>query len=265
MDVSAINSNNISGLNNSSSLQLERSSASQKIGDSKKDALNLNISNYNKRRDELSLDVQSLNDGIAITKIATNAIEKQQNYLKNIDEKLSNIENFKDKNEIKQSINEDLRGFNQVAYETRYKREALLVNDYYDDKTSIDISTSATSFSIPKPNTASIANEIFETSNSSDLNNPAKLEELTNKVSSSSNLLKNTYELFTDLGNKLEESAQNSIKTQIDLYNENKMSKDINFGKESSDFSKANIIANSGYLAASQANIVQAQSVRVLS
>ena len=84
MDVSAINSNNISGLNNSSSLQLERSSSSQKIGDSKKDALNLNISNYNKRRDELSLDVQSLNDGIAITKIATNAIEKQQNYLKNI-------------------------------------------------------------------------------------------------------------------------------------------------------------------------------------
>ncbi len=265
MDVSAINSNNISGLNNSSSLQLERSSASQKIGDSKKDALNLNISNYNKRRDELSLDVQSLNDGIAITKIATNAVEKQQNYLKNIDEKLSNIENFKDKNEIKQSINEDLRGFNKVAYETRYKREALLVNDYYDDKTSIDISTSATSFSIPKPNTASIANEIFETSNSSDLNNPAKLEELTNKVSSSSNLLKNTYELFTDLGNKLEESAQNSIKTQIDLYNENKMSKNTNFGKESSDFSKANIIANSGYLAASQANIVQAQSVRVLS
>ena len=85
MDVNAINSNNISGLNSSSSLQLERSSANQKVGDSKKDALNLNISNYNKRRDELSLDVQSLNDGIAVIKIATNAIEKQQNYLKNID------------------------------------------------------------------------------------------------------------------------------------------------------------------------------------
>ena len=105
MDVNAINSNNISGLNSSSSLQLERSSSSQKIGDSKKDTLNLNISNYNKRRDELSLDVQSLNDGIAVIKIATNAIEKQQNYLKNIDEKLSNIESFKDKNEIKQSLN----------------------------------------------------------------------------------------------------------------------------------------------------------------
>lgn len=265
MDVSAINSSNISGLNNSSSLQLEKSSSSHKISDSKKDALNLNISNYNKRRDELSLDVQSLNDGIAITKIATNAIEKQQNYLKNIDEKLSNIENFKDKNEIKQSINEDLRSFNQVAYETRYKREALLVNDYYDDKTSIDISTSTSSFSIPKQNTTSIANEIFEISNNNDLNNPLKLEDLTNKVASSSNLLQNTYEQFTDLGNKLEESAQNSIKNQIDLYNENKTSRNINFGKESSDFSKANIIANSGYLAASQANIVQEQSVKVLS
>ena len=43
------------------------------------------------------------------------------------------------------------------------------------------------------------------------------------------------------------------------------MNKDKNFGKESSDFTKNNIIANSGYLAASQANIVQEQSVRLLS
>ena len=42
-------------------------------------------------------------------------------------------------------------------------------------------------------------------------------------------------------------------------------SKDKNFGKESSDFSKTNINSNLGYLAASQANIVQAQSVRLLS
>ena len=265
MDVSAINSNSISGLNNSSSLQLEKSTNSGKINDSQKEALNLNIKDYNKRRDELSLDVQSLNDGIAITKIASNAIEKQQNYLNNIDNKLSNMENFKDKNDVKQSINDDLRAFNQVAYETKYKRESLLVNNYYDDKTTIDITTSSSSFSIQKPNTASIANEIFETSNSTNFNNPENVNEFKNKISSSSNLLQNTYEQFTDLGNKLEESAQNSIKSQIDLYNENKINKDRNFGKESSDFSKNNIIANSGFLAVSQANIVQEQSVRLLS
>ena len=86
-----------------------------------------------------------------------------------------------------------------------------------------------------------------------------------NKVSSSANQLKNTYDDFTEFGNKLESSARETIKTQIDLYNDNKYNKDKNFGKESSDFSKTNINANLGYLAASQANIVQEQSVRLLS
>ncbi|MEZ4693483.1 MAG: hypothetical protein R2837_05715 [Aliarcobacter sp.] len=91
MDVNAINNNNISSLNTSvSSLQSERSSSKSRIENSEKEALNLNINNYNKQRDELSLNVQSLNDGIAITKIAQNSIEKQQEYLKNIQNKLEN-------------------------------------------------------------------------------------------------------------------------------------------------------------------------------
>jgi flagellin len=43
------------------------------------------------------------------------------------------------------------------------------------------------------------------------------------------------------------------------------MNKDRNFGQDSTDFSKTNVSVNMGYLAASQANIVQAQSVRLLS
>ena len=79
------------------------------------------------------------------------------------------------------------------------------------------------------------------------------------------NQLQNTFEEFTEFGNRLETSARETIKDQINLYNENKFNKDKNFGKESSDFSKTNISANLGYLAASQANIVQEQSVRLLS
>ena len=85
------------------------------------------------------------------------------------------------------------------------------------------------------------------------------------KVSSSSNQLQSIYDQFTEFGNRLEYSARETIKEQVDLYNENKINKDRNFGKESIDFSKTNVNANLGYLAASQANIVQAQSVRLLS
>lgn len=105
----------------------------------------------------------------------------------------------------------------------------------------------------------------FELSNNSDLNDSTALQEVANKVRTSSNQLKNTYDEFTEFGNKLEYGARETIKDQVNLYNENKINKDRNFGKESTDFSKTNVNANMGYLAASQANIIQEQSVRLLS
>lgn len=264
MDINSINSN-ISTLNTSSSLNLEKISSSKSVNKVNEDSTNLYISDYNKKRDELSLNVQSLNEGIAITKIAQNSIEKQQEYLTNIQTKLENADSYENKNDLKQSINEDLRSFNQVAYETKFKRENIIATDYYDDKKTIDINTKSANFSIEKPNTPAYANDIFELSNNSDLNDSATLEEITNKVRTSSNQLKNTYDEFTEFGNKLEHGARETIKEQVDLYNETKMNKDRNFGQESTDFSKTNVNANLGYLAASQANIIQEQSVRLLS
>lgn len=264
MDVNSVNSN-ISTLNTSSSLNLEKISSSKSISKISEDGANLYINEYNKKRDELSSNVQSLNDGIAVTKIAQDSIDKQQSYLKNIQTKLENADLYENKNDLKQSINEDLRSFNQVAYETKFKRENIIASNYYDDKATIDVNTKSANFSIEKPNTPTYANEIFELSNSSDLNNPEALKELASKVQTSSNQLQNTYDKFTEFGNRLEYSARETIKEQVDLYNENKMAKDKNFGNDSTDFSKTNINANMGYLAASQANIVQAQSVRLLS
>lgn len=264
MDINSINSN-VSSLNTSSSLGLEKTGSASKISKINEEGSNLYINEYNKKRDELSLNVQSLNEGIAVTKIAQNSLEKQQSYLNNIQTKLENINSYENKNDIKQSINEDLRNFNQVAYETKFKRENVLANDYYDDKTTIDVNTKKESFSMEKPNTPTYANEIFELANNSDLNTPEAVKELQSKIQTSTNQLKNTYEEFTEFGNRLEYSARETIKEQVDLYNENKINKDRNFGKESSDFSKTNINSNLGYLAASQANIVQAQSVRLLS
>ena len=264
MDINSINSN-VSSLNTSSSLGLEKASSANKANKINEESSNLYINDYNKKRDELSSNVQSLNDGIAVSKIAQNSIEKQQNYLTNIQTKLENINSYENKNDIKQSINEDLRSFNQVAYETKFKKENVLANDYYDDKNTIDVSTKSANFSIEKPNTPTYANEIFELANSSDLNDPQAVKELISKVQTSSNQLQNTYENFTEFGNRLEYSARETIKEQVNLYNENKTNLDKNFGRDSSDFSKTNVNSNLGYLVASQANIVQAQSVRLLS
>jgi len=264
MDVNSI-SNNISTLNTSSSLNLDKVNSSKSVSKISEDSTNLYINEYNKKRDELSSNVQSLNDGIAVTEIAKSSIDKQQSYLKNIQVKLENANSYENKNDLKQSINEDLRNFNQVAYETKFKRENVIASNYYDDKATIDVNTKNANFSIEKPNTPTYANDIFELSNSSDLNDPEALKNLASKIQTSSNQLQNTYDNFTQFGNKLEDNARETIKEQVNLYNENKTNKDRNFGNDSTDFSKTNINANMGYLAASQANIVQAQSVRLLS
>jgi flagellin len=269
MDVNNIN-NNINTLNQSPQLQIDKSNAVKQVEKiDNEGASSLSINDYNKKRDELSLNVQSLNNGIAISNIASNSLEKQQSFLNNIQNELQNVKSddnkLQDKNDIKQVVNDNLKNFNQIAYETKYKSENLLSLDYYDDQKSITINTDKANFSIEKSNTPDFANQIFETINGLDLNNPVQLEEAISKVESSSNQLKNISDEFTEFGNKVEESARETIKEQVDLYNDNKVNKDKNFGKESVDFSKSNVSANLGYLAASQANIVQAQSVRLLS
>lgn len=264
MDVNSI-SNNISNLNNSTSLQIDKTNQSNQIDKQDNNEINLSINEYNKKRDELSLDVQSLNEGIAISRISQNAIEKQKEFLVNVSDKLSNIENYQDKNDVKAEINEQLRNFNQVAYETKFKNENLLVVNEYDENTTIEASTSTSNFSLEKPNTAQIANDIFEVVNNYDLNKSENLNASITKVQSSYNQLQNTYEEFTELGNALESSAKELITQQRGLYSDNLANKDRDFGKESTDFTKSNVSANAGYLVASQANIVSDQSVKLLS
>jgi len=269
MDVNSIN-NNINTLNsNPSSLQLDKASASSKVEKVSDESLNLSINEYNQKRDELSLNVQAFNEGIAVSKIAQNGLDKQQDYLKNIQNKLESLKDdnntLQDKNEIKQEINEQLKGFNQVAYETKFKNDSLLSVDYYDEKKNIEVSAKTSSDSIDKPNTPDFANNIFETINQSDLNDDKNLNDVIDKVETTSNQLQNIVDKFTEFGNKLESNARDTINDQVNLYNENKINKERNFGNESTDFSSTNVSANAGYLAASQANIVQEQSVRLLS
>jgi len=264
MDVSSIN-NNISNLNQSSQLQLDKTLESKQVQKvDNESASSLSINEYNQKRDELSSNVQSLNEGIAISNIATNALEKEQTYISNIQVELENLKSddnqLQDNNDIKQVINDNLKDFNTTAYETKFKNENLLSIDYYDETKNITINTDSESFSIDKTNTPDLASGIFETLNASNLNDPKQLDEVISKVENTKTQIETISEEFKEFGNNIEETARENIKEQVSLYNENK-----DYGKESVDFSKNNISANLGYLAASQANIVQAQSVRLLS
>jgi len=263
MDINAINStNNIQNLNqlsNSSSTAVSKSQLRYNAGDFSSDtSANLNVSKSSILKSEFSQGIQSLNDGIAKSQIAQNSIDKLQNYLKNIDDKLENSRNIDDKNELKQSINQELRAFNQQAFETKYKDENLIANRYSDNQESIEVSSNNTTYSIGKPNVANFTNEIFNAVNNNDLNNPQNMQNALNTVSNTAKQLEELSNQFKDFSQQLQNDAKNQIVEQ-------NLNQTINFGKESSDFTKTNLQANAGYLAASQANIVQEQSVRLLS
>ncbi|MFV7790357.1 hypothetical protein ACNO6Z_05810 [Aliarcobacter lanthieri] len=263
MDINAINStNNIQNLNHlNSSLNavLNKTQLKYSAEDFSSDSsANLNVSRSSILKSEFSQDIQSLNDGIAKSQIAKSSIDNLQDFLKNIENKLENSQNIDDKNELKQSINQDLRAFNQKAFDTKYQDESLIANRYSDNQETIEVSSSNAVYSIDKPNVANFTNQIFDVVNNNNLNNPQNIQNALDTVSNTSKKLEELSNQFVDFSKQLQSDAKNQINEQI-------FNQTINFGRESSDFTKTNIQANAGYLAAAQANIVQEQSVRLLS
>ena len=90
MDINDVsNISNSVNLNNIPKQYIEKSKYPNSINaiDEKEDALKVSISDiYNKKRDELSLTLQNLNEGIAISQISSKALSNQQESLKNIGE-----------------------------------------------------------------------------------------------------------------------------------------------------------------------------------
>ncbi len=267
MDVNSIN-NNITSLNNIPQHHVDKSNGPVEI-ENKDEFLKLSISDYNKKRDELSASLQAFNEGIGISRTAQNGLQKQEEFLQKAEDILTKLKDDQivsdDKNELKNSINQELLNFREEAFQTKYKNENLLAIDDYEEKLSIDISTKEAYFSIDKPNTPDIVSQVAQIISSNDFNNPQGIENALNSIQNAQEQIQSIQSQFTNLEKNLESSARESIKDQIDLTKQNSASNEINFGKEANDFSKTNIQANVGYLAASQANIVQEQSVRLLS
>ncbi len=265
MDINNVN-NNINSLNNSVDYQLNKTNESSKIEDKSSDFLRLTINEYNKKRDELSESLQAFNNGIAITKTAEVGLSKQEDILNNIQSKLDSLnKDTQNKNEIKNDINKELLKFKEEAFQTKYKRENLIALDEYEENLVITVSTKEAHYSINKPNTPQIANSLAQEFSRNDFNNEESLNLTKDQVQLAKKEIQGYKEEFSDLSSKLQDSAKDSISQQIDLSKQNMRNKEVNFGKEMNDFSKSNITSNMGYLAASQANIMQEQSVRLLS
>ncbi len=269
MDVNSIN-NEIINLNQSSPAIIHKNEQNSDIKKvSKDDALNLSISDiYNKKRDELSYSLQTLNEGVAINQISKKGLAQQQEQLVNVQDRLNeaknNVEKGFDKNDLKEDISKNLIEFNNIAQNTTYKNEKLLTVEKDDEKT-VTISTQQSVYTLEKPETKEVLSALAQNLESNDFSNEEDLTKALIDTNTASKQIDSFILRVDDTDQRMVNNAKNTIGEQIDLSKENSSLRDIDFGAEVADFSKTNINSHLGFLAGTQANIVQEQSIRLLS
>lgn len=264
MDVNNINQ--VNNLGNVSTQTTHNVNNTKAVASNEKDASNVTIKDLTQGdRNTLSLTLKTLNEGIATSKIAQDALQKQEEIFNNISQKidiqLNNTLNEEEQNELKKEIIVSLQNFNEVAQNTKFNNNTLL----NQDEQYLNIATSSSSFSIQMPNTTKISDDIITSFRQTNMSDSESLNQLSNAFKEGATSVNNTAKEFQSVEKSLQEVAKYTIEEQMNTLNAKATSNNINFGKESLDFSKTNVTSQLGYLVSSQANTLQAQGVRLLS
>lgn len=268
MDVNAIN-NGLNNLANVSQQNLGKTSQTQNTQSITDEALNLTVSQvYQQKRDELSQSLQSLNEGIAFTSIAKQGLEKQGDSLENVQKELYKA-NPDDPNynatDIKNNIAVHLQEFNDIAEGTSYKKHTLLMKEFNVPEANMTIITKDDHYQLKATNTKDTSTKLIQNIGQNPLTSKEDISKALDDTQNAINELATVHEKYHQQEKAIEQSARNTITESIQLSRANARIRSIDFGQESSDFTSTNVTSNVGHLVASQANIVQEQSVRLIS
>ncbi|MFA6789775.1 MAG: hypothetical protein WC149_01300 [Arcobacteraceae bacterium] len=264
MDINNINQ--VNNLGNVSTQTTHNVNTTKAVTSNDKDASNVSIKDLTQGdRNTLSLTLKTLNEGIASSKIAQDALQKQAEVLNTVtqklDEKEGNSITQDEQDELKKEIVMSLQNFNEIAQNTKFNNNSLL----NQDEQYLNIVTNNASFSIEMPNTTKISDGLITSFRETDLNNPQSLNQLSNAFKESATTVNNSAKELQSVEKSLQTVAKDTIQDQLKELESKAVSNNINFGQEMLDFSKTNVTSQLGFLVSSQANTVQAQSVRLLS
>ena len=171
MDVNSINNGigNLTSLPQNNLDKTNQSHASHEIV--KDDALNVTITqSYQKARDELSQNLQSLNEGVAFTAIAKNALDKQSQSLENMQQELYKIDanTQNDATDIKNGLAGYIQEFNDIAESTTFKNEQILLKDQKTE--NMNIVTPKDDFVMEQTNTKDISTKLIQSIHTNNFN-----------------------------------------------------------------------------------------------
>ncbi len=222
-----------------------------------------------------SKSLENANSAIAATQIASSATNEQSNILNNIKEKLLQASTDTTSKEGRDAILKDIKSqldqFDKIASGTNYNGQTLL------QKSSTDNSAS----DVQQFQSGLKGENIIETSNVQSNTEGLGLTELVNQdaetftSADAKGFLENIDKAITGLNdiksefgsvqNQLESSSRNLMLQQTNTLNAASLF-DTNYAKETSNFSKQNILSQIGALGQVQANNVNQQMVsRLLS
>ena len=219
--------------------------------------------------------LENANSAIAATQIASGATTEQSNILNNVKEKLlqasTDTTSQEGRNAILKDIQKQLEQFDKIASGTNYNGQTLLQKSSTDNSASDVqqfqsglkgeqlIETSSVQSNTEGLGLTDLVNQDATTFSSSDAKN------FLETVDKAINKLNDVRGEFGSVQNQLESSSRNLLAQQTSTLSAAALF-DTDYAKESSNFSKQNILAQIGAFGQVQSNNINQQTVlRLLS
>lgn len=219
--------------------------------------------------------IENTNSAIAATQIASSATNEQSKILDNVREKLLQASTDTTSKEGRESILKEIKSqldqFDKIASSTNYNGQTLLQKSSTDNSASDEqqyqsglvgediIETSSVQSNTKGLGLTALANQDSATFSSSDARS------FLESVDKAINGLNDVKSEFGTVQNQLESSSRNLLTQQTSTLNAASLF-DTDYAKESSNFSKQNILAQIGAYGQVQSNNVNQKNVlRLLS
>jgi len=256
--------NNTSFVSKELDKSLERLSSGLRINHAADDAAGLSIANkLSAQSNGLGQAIRNANDGMGLIQTADGALEEYTNILNRIRTLAIQGANDTQDSASRSYIGKEMvrlqSELDHIARETKFNGKELLKDDttfkfhvgaYKDETTDTHISGMETT-------------DVLETQIVG-LSTQASAETIISMMDSALNTVANLRASLGAAQNQLEATVRNISVTQVNVTAAQSQIRDVDFAAESANFSKLNLLMQSGSFAMTQANAIQQNVMRLL-
>jgi Tfp pilus assembly protein PilN len=239
MELHNINSPVLNSLNDNNSTNLQKLRTIKEVDTLSTNAVNISVNgNSIDRRSNISSDINAYLINLSKTNTIQSSLINQVETIDRIQEKVTQLsQSTVSQEEVQPNIAQYISQFNSSV--TSINEQMSKLEDLKGDSTTYFDGTAGAI--------------------------PIGINLISNEVSNKNSELKTTLEKVSELNGMYQKEAQGIISKEIQEHEKSSPFKQTDFKKESVDFSSKNMSNVLGSVVSSQANAVQAQSIKLLS